>query len=140
MYNQMPYMMSVLTFVAVLSYPIVGAADGPRSWTGEWQVMWRDGTVLISLEQSGVAVTGSVKPHGGRLSGTVEGSKLKGEWTRDSALIPVEFVMAEDGQTFTGRYGRTEYFNGERLSVGQREDPTRGLVAARGQPVQRELP
>ena len=120
MCNKVSRLIIILTFVAAMG-SAVAVADEPHSWAGQWQVMWRGGTVLIRLKQNGDEVTGVVEPQGGLLSARVVEGVLKGEWTRDDVLLEMEYVMAEDGQTFTGRFGTTEYFNGRRISASSNE-------------------
>lgn len=88
----------------------VAAADlGNYSWTGDWSTNWGD----MTLTQTGSKVTGTYTHDQGKISGTVSGNTLTGTWSEDPSYSPpsdageVEFVMSEDGKSFTGkwRYG-----------------------------------
>lgn len=86
------------------------AADlGTYSWAGEWDTNWGD----MVLTQTGSKVTGSYTYDNGRIDGTVSGNVLSGTWSEAPSYAPphdageVEFVMSDDGKSFTGkwRYG-----------------------------------
>lgn len=92
------------------------------NWSGKWLCgQW--GTLTIS--QSGDVVTGSYTYDNGKLKGNVGGDKLYGTWSEEpSYAIPndagdVEFTMAPDGNSFTGRWrygftGEWKTWNGQR--------------------------
>ena len=75
--------------------------------------------------QSGDVVTGSYTYDNGKLKGNVGGNKLYGTWSEEpSYTIPndagdLEFTMAPDGNSFTGRWrygftGEWKTWNGQR--------------------------
>ncbi|MBR0599867.1 S-layer homology domain-containing protein [Sinanaerobacter chloroacetimidivorans] len=86
------------------------AADlGTYSWAGEWETNWGN----MTITQTGSKVTGTYTYDEGRINGTVSGNVLTGTWSEAPSYAPpgdageVEFVMSEDGKSFTGkwRYG-----------------------------------
>ncbi|HYE82507.1 MAG TPA: S-layer homology domain-containing protein [Clostridia bacterium] len=89
----------------------VSAAEdlGAYSWTGEWKTSWGD----MTLTQTGEKVTGTYTFDSGKIVGTVSGNVLTGTWSESPSYSPphdageVEFVISEDGKSFTGkwRYG-----------------------------------
>lgn len=91
--------------------PVQAAATdlGTYSWAGEWTTSWGD----MTLTQTGSKVTGTYTYDQGKISGTVSGNILTGTWSEAPSYAPphdageVEFVMSEDGKSFTGkwRYG-----------------------------------
>ena len=56
------HVFAVLAGLLLACLPLAGVAlaDGP--WAGQWQITWRDGGALLTLEQTGETVTGSY-PH-----------------------------------------------------------------------------
>ena len=87
-------------------------------WTGRWQTFWRDGQAVMELEQSGSQVRGGYEPGEGIVEGVVEGPLLKGTWREGDDSGEFVFALAHKGQSFTGRFGSGEYWNGKRLVDG----------------------
>lgn len=104
---------------------VVENADA-ADWTGNWRSFWRGGQALMKLEQDGASITGTYEPGDGEISGTLDGVVIKGTWEQPGAEGPFEFAVAPDGQSFVGRFGNGEYWNGERL------DDTRATSVAFG--------
>lgn len=102
----------LLTFmVLVCAIPFAASAEdlGKYSWTGVWETNWGD----MTLTQTGDKVSGTYTFDQGKITGTVSGSTLTGTWSEAPSYAPphdageVEFIMSEDGKSFTGkwRYG-----------------------------------
>jgi hypothetical protein len=95
-----------------------------RDWTGTWSTNWGP----MRLVQNGGTVLGDYDWDQGLIVGTLEGDVLRGTWTEAPSRQPprdagdFEFTMAEDCQSFTGRwrYGSSEAWrqrwDGERQS------------------------
>ena len=93
---------------------VVENADA-ADWTGSWRSFWRGGQALMTLKQDGPAITGTYEPGEGKIEGTLEGVVITGKWMQAGAEGDFEFAVAPDGQSFVGRFGNGEYWNGERL-------------------------
>lgn len=95
----------------------VGASrsDDTTSMSGEWQVYWRGGQALMTLNQQGDAVTGTYEPGRGKIEGHFDGQLLKGRWERIGAAGSFLLALSKDGKTFTGRIDSGEYWNGRRI-------------------------
>jgi hypothetical protein len=81
-------------------------------WTGTWSTNWGP----MRLVQRGGTVSGDYDWDQGLIEGTLDGDVLRGTWTEVPSREPprdagdYEFTMAEDCQSFTGRwrYGSSE--------------------------------
>jgi hypothetical protein len=80
---------------------------GKFTWEGEWQSNWGN----ISLQQKGNVVTGTYTHDSGRINAVVSGNKLVGTWSEAPSYKPnsdagnIEFIMSDDGRTFSGSWG-----------------------------------
>lgn len=99
---------------AEASGAVIGNADA-INWTGSWRSFWRGGQALLTLEQTGMTITGGYQPGDGTVTGVVEGMVVTGTWSQAGNEGGFEFALAPDGQSFVGRSGNGEYWNGERL-------------------------
>jgi len=73
----------------------------------DWSGVWDTSNGRMDLGQDGNAVAGTWHPNSGRIVGTIEAQTLRIEWTmkdEDGTITSGlgEFVLAENGQTFTG--------------------------------------
>ena len=93
------------------------------NWDGAWRSFWRGGQALLTIQQDGNTITGSYQPGDGEIEAQVEGIILRGVWRQPGNDGYFEFAMAPDGESFVGRYGNGEYWNGVRLTEN-------GLTAA----------
>lgn len=91
------------------------SAEDNSDWSGRWETFWRDGAAIIELQQDGGNVTGTYEPGGGQIEAQVDGSILRGRWLVDGVGGRLTFALADDGQTFTGRFDTGEFWNGRRL-------------------------
>jgi len=99
------------------------AQEARVNWSGEWRSFWRDGQALMTLEQLGNRVAGSYTPGDGRIEATVDGRVLTGAWREKDGEGVFTFALSRDGDSFAGRFGNGEYWNGERLDEN-RASPT----------------
>ena len=82
------------------------AQAGPCDWSGRWKTNWAG----MSLSQTGSQVSGTYGLMGERITGTVSGNTLIGTWSDKPSYSPptdagdVEFTMAADCNSFTGRW------------------------------------
>lgn len=90
-------------------------------WNGPWRSFWRGGQALLILRQEGSSVTGSYQPGDATVTGVVEGVVVRGTWSQSGDEGGFEFALAPDGQSFVGRSGNGEYWNGERLDAARVE-------------------
>ncbi|CAM3493144.1 mechanosensitive ion channel [Paracoccus nototheniae] len=105
---------AVAVTVAEEAGAVIEDADA-INWNGSWRSIWRGGQALLILEQSGSTITGTYQPGDATLSGSIEGVVAKGTWEQPGSTGEFEFALAPDGQSFVGRSGNGEYWNGERL-------------------------
>jgi hypothetical protein len=100
-------------------------------WSGTWDSNWGQ----MTLSQSGNQVTGSYAHDTGRISGTVTGNMLSGQWSEAPSYAPpddagdVEFTLSADGQSFTGHWrydssGAWSGWTGTKTSTPQPIIPT----------------
>lgn len=79
---------------------------GECRWTGVWDTAYGE----MRLVQSDGTVTGDYDNDEGQISGTVTGNVLSGSWTEAPSRQPpsdagsIEFTMADDCQSFTGKW------------------------------------
>ena len=93
----------IVGLVLLLAFTSVTFAE--CSFTGEWDTEWG----LMTLSQSGSRVTGSYTHMNGRISGTVKGNKLVGNWYQSrSPGGEFIFTMNKDCDKF---YGKWRYRN-----------------------------
>ncbi|MCV6597992.1 MAG: mechanosensitive ion channel [Mangrovicoccus sp.] len=86
------------------------------NWNGAWRSFWRGGQALLTLSQDGDQISGTYNPGDGTVAGKIDGIHLIGTWAQPGAEGVLEFAMAPDGQSFVGRFGNGEYWNGVRLA------------------------
>lgn len=84
-------------------------------WTGGWDTVWRDGGSALYLEQEGSVVTGRYPALEGVLSGEARGNVLVGQWKDSAGTGSFVFSLSPDRQTFAGRFGNGEWWNGKRM-------------------------
>lgn len=97
--------------------------SAPTTWDGDWQSFWATGEAFLVLEQQGDTVFGTYQPGNGRISGTSRNGILNGIWTGEEEQGDFIFALSEDGQTFSGRYGSGDYWNGHRDTAEVRIRP-----------------
>jgi len=90
--------------LAMPSYaaPAAPSAGGIKNISGTWKTNWAD----LTLTQTGAAVIGSYAYKGGQMQGTVIGNRFNYAWTQaDGKYGKGYFLIAEDGNSLSGRYG-----------------------------------
>lgn len=115
--------MSLLLILAlgVGLFPRAGSAqDG---WPGDWQTYWSAGEAFVLLEQRGDAVFGTYQPGDGQVTGTTRDGVLRGTWQEAGESGDFIFVLAPDGQSFAGRFGSGDWWNGHRAGMAQMQRP-----------------
>lgn len=87
----------------VASVKLSGSATSPpvANFGGQWNTDYG----LMTLEQTGSAVTGTY-PNGGRVTATVVGNVLTGNWSDSSGTGTLAFTLSADGNSFTGIWRR----------------------------------
>ncbi|MET3601789.1 mechanosensitive ion channel family protein [Martelella mangrovi] len=98
------------------------AMAASHSWTGAWLSRWFDGGARVYLQQEDNQVTGRYPAYNGRLEGEVEGNRLVGTWNTPKGSGSFEFVMSDDGQSFVGRFGNTQWWTGSRIGFDHDQD------------------
>ena len=117
-------MRTALLVLALVAWPTSVAAQTSSSWTGRWESCWIDGCTIMDLVQTGDSVRGTYSLYDGVIEGTVDGRVLTGAWTEPDDGGTVEFTLSPDGQTFFGRDGVGDWWNGGRLPEGNVETAT----------------
>jgi len=110
--------LALACIVMALATP-AAAQKGAAPWAGEWHTFWRGGQALMQLEQDRQRVTGTYRPGNGRIEGRVNGPVLEGLWSQDGGSGGFTFVLAQDGDSFAGRFDNSEYWNGQRIEEGR---------------------
>ncbi|WP_323771260.1 mechanosensitive ion channel family protein [Antarctobacter sp.] len=117
--RRIPLLLLILGLCAAL--PRHSAAqDG---WPGDWQTYWSAGEAFVLLEQRGEAVYGTYQPGDGRITGTTQDGVLRGTWQEAGESGDFVFVLAQDGQSFAGRFGSGDWWNGHRAGIAQQQRP-----------------
>jgi hypothetical protein len=101
-----------ITSVSALDSACSGGPIGPTSGGGttSWAGTWSTTYGTMQLNQSGSSVTGTYEANGGRLTGTVSGSLLRGTWAEMPSYAPpdhagdFEFELGPQGNSFIGRW------------------------------------
>ncbi len=100
--------------------PIVVAPPTPTpSPTGDWHGTWVTNCGIsdcgeMDLSQNGNNVTGSYAGGDGSLSGTVDGNRLTGTWSRNNASGTFDFWLTGDEEGFRGSWDKTSAWCGHR--------------------------
>ena len=100
--------------LAVLTLGPAFAADNPN-WSGTWNTRWRQGGARMEITQQGDHVTGRNLSFDGGIEGQTDGRVLKGRWMQGQRSGAIEFVLAEDGRSFMGRFDTGEWWTGGRI-------------------------
>lgn len=87
----------------------------PQSWSGTWNTSYSSDTgpvtVIITLTETGSAVTGTYNAGKGSINATVRGSTLAGTWNDSDANGTYSgffvFTRSQDEKSFTGRWVNT---------------------------------
>jgi MscS family membrane protein len=103
--------------------PASAQSTPDADWSGNWQSFWATGEAFLVLEQQENTVFGTYQPGNGRLSGSSRDGVLRGTWQDGREQGDFIFVMSHDGQTFSGRYGAGDYWNGHRDTAKVRLRP-----------------
>jgi hypothetical protein len=98
-----------------LSVP-AATADTGLSWTVTWDTDWETGTARMVLVQTGNQVTGRYDFREGVVIGTVSGNILSGTWTEYDDSGTFEFILAGDGQSFSGIWNDENVWSGTRTT------------------------
>ncbi len=117
-----PFSLLLLLFLLCTALPRSGAAqDG---WAGDWQTYWSAGEAVVLLERRGDTVSGTYQPGDGRLTGTISpDGVLRGTWQEMAERGTFTFVLAHDGQSFAGRFGTGDWWNGHRTDLAEQHRP-----------------
>lgn len=96
------------------------------NWSGTWNTEFG----VMTLKQTGSKVTGQYEYGDGVLNGSVSGGKLSGNWKENDDEGTFEFLIANDGQSFTGTWAETKpdpssngTWDGERSKPGAVTQP-----------------
>jgi len=86
------------------------------SWEGKWQVNWRDGAYILSLNQEGSDVNGTFEPSHGILRGEIQDNTLKARTiTALGVTNELIFTISEDKKSFFGNTKYGEWVTGIRV-------------------------
>ena len=102
----------ILVILASIAAPAVARGDGP--WAGTWDTVRPDGGGSLVLDQQGDRVSGTYLPEGGRLEGTITGSRFEGRWTEADRSGKIDLLLDADGRTFAGRDDLRGWWTGQR--------------------------
>ncbi|MBY6115936.1 mechanosensitive ion channel family protein [Mameliella alba] len=111
-----------LCMLSLLPRMLAAQPDG-RGWPGDWQTYWSTGEAFVLLQQRGGTVSGTYQPGDGRLTGTTDNGVLRGTWTEGNKSGGFIFVLSQDGQSFAGRFGTGDWWNGHRAEIAQLQRP-----------------
>ncbi|SNS02169.1 mechanosensitive ion channel family protein [Antarctobacter heliothermus] len=116
-----PIPLFLLILGLIVALPRSGVAqDG---WPGDWQTYWSVGEAFVLLEQRGETVYGTYQPGDGRVTGITQDGVLRGTWQEADESGSFIFVLAQDGQSFAGRFGSGDWWNGHRAGIAQQQRP-----------------
>lgn len=102
-----------LATVVAVSVAIVTTAAPARAastWSGTWNTQWGGPPTVVTLVQSGAAVTGTYTYDNGQIQGTIAGGVLRGTWTETPTRAgptdagEFEWTLSAGGRSFTGRW------------------------------------
>jgi hypothetical protein len=80
--------------------------DPSSFWTGSWNMYWGSNEkIKLSMQESGSTVTGTYEWRDGRLTGTLQGKTLRGNWTQSNNSGWFIFVLNDDSNSFSGEWG-----------------------------------
>ena len=82
--------------------------DPAIPWHGIWSTSWNTASQSkMWLKQDYDVVTGSYIQPEGRILARAAGNRLEGQWIQDNGRGFFRFLLGPEGQSFTGRWGRT---------------------------------
>ncbi|WP_417772447.1 mechanosensitive ion channel family protein [Stappia sp.] len=90
-------------------------ATSAQDWNGIWDSRWLGGGARVYLKQEEDKVVGRYPAYTGMLEGRVEGKRLIGTWSAPKGSGTFEFILAEDGRSFIGRFGKNQWWTGSRI-------------------------
>ncbi|WP_420325899.1 mechanosensitive ion channel family protein [Mameliella sp.] len=107
----------------MLPRALAAQPEGHTGWPGDWQTFWSSGEAFLILQQRGDAVSGTYQPGGGTVAGVTRDGVLRGTWSEGGESGDFIFVLSADGQSFAGRFGSGDWWNGHRAAIAQQQRP-----------------
>jgi len=82
-------------------------AGPPANFAGQWTTTSSGLTYTLNIAQNGANVTGTYPQYNGTIAGTVTGNTLNGTWSQPGSAGTLVFVLASDGNSFSGTWTAT---------------------------------
>ena len=103
----------ILWFIVIFS--AFGAQD--VSWDGKWQVNWRDGAFILTLDQEGIEVNGTFEPSHGTFTGSIDGTVLSASTvSQNGADNKLKLTISDSGESFFGNTELGDWLTGIRVN------------------------
>lgn len=96
-----------------------GMAAASEPWTGQWQLTWRNGGAVVTIQQDGESLRGSYGNGRGHLEGRLRNGQFEGQNIYDGLAEDFSAILAGDGQSFAGRTEAGDWLNGLRITGGK---------------------
>ena len=104
----------VLFLLLLIAAVLPAKADGP--WSGQWQVTWRNGGAILTLDQQGAAITGSYSNGRGKILATARDKTLEGQIDYDGVTEGLSATLGPDQISFSGQTEGGDWLSGVRLT------------------------
>lgn len=99
------------------------SAEAAGPWAGQWQLTWRNGGAVVTLEQEGSSIQGSYGSGRGRIEGRVQQDTFEGQNIYDGIAEDLTATLSPDGTTFAGRTEAGDWLNGLRITGAEASGP-----------------
>jgi len=86
---------------------LFSASASEKTWDGKWHAFWKQGSIVLTMEQHGNDVNGTYQPLNGKLTGYIENNKLHAVTVNDDGSGKLTMTMSQSGNSFFGinKYG-----------------------------------
>lgn len=93
------------------------ASAAETSWDGKWHVFWKNGSIVLTMEQHGNDVNGSYQPLNGKLNGSIENNRLHAMTVSDNGTGKITITMGQHGNAFFGNNKYGDWITGIRVDA-----------------------
>ena len=97
-----------LMMILILTFMTTSALCAEQNpWAGKWHIFWKQGAIVLTMEQHGNDVNGSYEPNHGLFKGTIKDDRLQGTMTDDDDN-QVDFTLTL-GRTTNSLFGNSQH-------------------------------
>ena len=105
----------ITVFLMIVSLNTLSADQYP--WSGKWHVFWKQGAIVMTLEQKGNDVNGTYEPSEGAIKGTIKDNRLHAVTLNKDGQGKVTITMGRNGMAFFGNNMHGDWITGVRVDA-----------------------